>query len=181
MAANIKTLYINESFMRERIVIPNGVSEQNLLRSIRMAQAIYLVDVLGTDLYASLETHVVDGTLTDAGNEDWVELMGYVKEWMVYRAAHLSIDLIADGDNLTEDYRKEGGLTDTYEGAYGAIQGRMVAFIKDKTATFESIIKNGNGYDDFNDKSSGFPTFIPDGSYADSGDCGECGERITAP
>ena len=167
--------------MRERIVIPNGVSEKNLLRAIRMTQAIYLYDFLGECLYESLENHVVDGTIIDAGNENWVTLLNLVKEWMVYRSAHITVDLIKESENLASDEQSASGLTDTFEGAFGAVQGRIVDFVKRNDATFKDILDGCESADGFEDEAYGFPIFIPSDPWRSSGDCGDCGERVVAP
>jgi len=167
----IKTIYINEDFMRERIVIPTGVSEKNLLRAIRMTQAIYLYDFLGECLYDSLETHVVDGTILDQGNENWVTLLNLVKEWMVYRSAHITVDLIKESENLANDETSASGLTDTFEGAFGAVQGRIVDFIKRNDDTFGKIISECESADGFEDEAWGFPIFIPSDNWRSSDKC----------
>ena len=175
MGATIKAMYINESFIRERIVVPNGVDEKNILRAVRMAQGVFLNDVLGDNLYEALETHVVDGTITDAGNEDWVTLMEYVKEWLVYRTANLLIDVVAEGENLTDNMTKEGGLSDTYESAYSTVQVRMMRFIEDKSETFRDVITADGGYDNIESGVTDFPTFLPNDPYSTnySNNCGK--------
>ena len=163
MSEEIKVRLINEDYLRERFPIPAGVDTQNILRSVRIAQSIYLIDILGSCLYEAMETKIIDGEITDAGNEDFLSLLILSKEYLVYKTVKMINETIIAGDAIVGDESSErNGIALTTNGMTGEYENRIRNLVKGSGSLWAIANPDAcKGYNQFEVDETGVVTFYP--------------------
>lgn len=163
MSEEIRVRLINEDYLRERWPVPSGVDTQNILRTIRIAQSVYLIDVLGSCLYDALEQHIIDGTISDQGNEDFLSLLILSKDFLVYRTVSILNDAVIAGDSIVGNEPSErNGMAQSTDSMYSEYESRIRALVLSKSALWD--IANPSvcaGYNQFDLEETGVVTYYP--------------------
>lgn len=79
-------LFISEDFIKTNSGLNDNLFGKSLLPAIREAQDIYLQQIIGSTLYKKLLDLVDEGTIGDAENALYKELLdNYVRSYMLYQ------------------------------------------------------------------------------------------------
>ncbi len=83
MSLNI--LLISDTMIKERTAIHGNIDPKLIYPDIKVAQDMYILPVLGTALYNKLQTLISDGTISDAGNVNYKNLIDkYLVDALMY-------------------------------------------------------------------------------------------------
>jgi hypothetical protein len=83
MSQNI--LLISDVMIKERTAIHGNIDPKLIYPDIKVAQDMYILPILGTNLYEKLQTLVSNGTITDLANADYKTLMDkYLVDALIY-------------------------------------------------------------------------------------------------
>jgi hypothetical protein len=83
MSENI--LLISDNMIKERTAIHGNIDPKLIYPDIKVAQDMYILPLLGTNLYNKLQTIVGDGTISQPGNVNYKFLMDkYLVDALVY-------------------------------------------------------------------------------------------------
>jgi hypothetical protein len=83
MSAN--TLLISVAMLKERAHLHGNTDEKLVFPDIKINQDMYIHPILGTALYTKLQTLIAAGTINDAGNIDYKNLLDlYIVDALIY-------------------------------------------------------------------------------------------------
>jgi hypothetical protein len=89
------TLLISEAKVRAFSDLNNAVDSDLITNNIRVAQDLYLQDVIGTLLYEKIITLVDNSTIGDAGNSNYKYLLDtYIQDYLLYGAYYETLESI---------------------------------------------------------------------------------------
>ena len=159
----IKVRLIDEAYLKERFPIPTDVDDQNILRAIRIAQSVHLIDVLGSCLYEGLESQIIAGTIADEGNEHWVDLLILSKDYLLYRTVSILNDVVIAGDSMVGSEEGErNSFAATADGLYSEYSQRIRNHVIRTDALWAIAAPTVcKGYNQFETEETGVATFYP--------------------
>ncbi len=81
----VKALFISSTELKKKSFIDGSVDSNKLLQYIELAQDIHIQNYLGGSLYKKIESLIVDGTISDAGNSIYKDLLDdYIKPMHIW-------------------------------------------------------------------------------------------------
>lgn len=82
-----KALFITTKDLKQRSIISGNVDPDKIVQFIEVAQDTHIQNYLGGKLYKKLQTLITGGTINDAGNADYKNLLNtYVKPMLIWFA-----------------------------------------------------------------------------------------------
>jgi hypothetical protein len=80
-----KALFASTGYVKKKSIISGTVDPDKMLQFIETAQDMHIQNYLGTTLYKKLMNLVYDGTIIDAGNEKYRDLLDdYIKPMLAW-------------------------------------------------------------------------------------------------
>lgn len=70
-----RVLFVSTTYVKQKSFIGGQVDPDDMIHCIESAQDMQIQNYLGTELYEKFQSIVSDGTISDAGNEDYKFLM----------------------------------------------------------------------------------------------------------
>ena len=81
----VKALFISSTELKKKSFIDGSVDSNKLLQYIELAQDIHIQNYLGGRLYKHIEQLIVDGTISDASNSIYKDLLDdYIKPMHIW-------------------------------------------------------------------------------------------------
>ena len=81
----VKALFISSTELKKKSFIDGSVDSNKLLQYIELAQDVHIQNYLGGRLYKKIESLIVDGTISDAGNSIYKDLLDdYIKPMHIW-------------------------------------------------------------------------------------------------
>lgn len=128
----VKVLFIDDNYIYQNYPLPKKLDRSNLLSLIMLEQATSIQDLLGTDLYESIEQKVYDENLTES-ELGLFKLIKYSLCLYVVRAAAATIRTgIATTKNEESSLNQYSldGVSDSLDSKISYINQRIVNYIK---------------------------------------------------
>lgn len=170
--ALINALFIDDDFFYDHFPLPENVERKNLLMTIKSAQSIRLVDLVGTCLYDDIEAKFIAETLSST-EQTLVEMMRMV---LVYYTAHEMLELVRSERSLNKGEENRDPLAQNAIEKARYWEMRIVRYIKQDDGTgglYETATADGcDDFDKFNEDitDSGSGVYYPADPMTD-GDC----------
>lgn len=80
-----KALFASTTYVKKKSIISGSVDPDKMLQFIETAQDMHIQNYLGTKLYKKLQQLVVDGTIEDAANVNYRDLLDdYIKPMLAW-------------------------------------------------------------------------------------------------
>jgi len=80
-----KALFASTAYVKKKSIISGSVDPDKMLQFIETAQDMHIQNYLGTTLYKQLMLLISNGTITDAGNEKYRDLLDdYIKPMLAW-------------------------------------------------------------------------------------------------
>lgn len=81
----LKALFISVSELKKKSIIDGNVDSDKILQYIEIAQDIHIQNYLGGALYKAIQLLIVNGTLDEASNAEYKELLNsYIKPMLIW-------------------------------------------------------------------------------------------------
>ena len=176
MSAN--TLFISVQSIKDRTGLHANVDDKLVLPEIKTAQDMYILPVLGSNLYNTLQTHIVGNTLT--ANEV-ILLDSYLVDCLVYFVmSELPMGLSYQFYNKGL-LRKSGENTENpsmqdlidvanrYRARAEFYRQRMIKYLKQNNTLYSEYLNFGSGIDSIRPENDGYTTsiYLGDSYYYD--------------
>lgn len=82
-----KALFITIQDLKQKSIISGNVDPDKIVQFVEVAQDTHIQNYLGGKLYQKLQTLILDGTISDAGNADYKNLLDtYIKPMLIWFA-----------------------------------------------------------------------------------------------
>ena len=82
-----KALFASTAYVKKKSIISGSVDPDKMLQFIETAQDMHIQNYLGTTLYKKLMTLISDGTISDAENQKYRDLLDdYIKPMLAWYA-----------------------------------------------------------------------------------------------
>jgi hypothetical protein len=152
-------LFVNPEYLKRFTYLTDAVDDELIVPSVILAQDKYVQSLLGTDLIEALQAKIADGTIDDAGNENYLYLLDThvrsVTNWWTIVEMLPALHVRLDGSNLvlrtsensspinTEDLQREVQRARNNAQLYGDM---MIKYLTYNTTLFPEYTSN-NGQD----------------------------------
>tara|TARA_R110002126_G_scaffold85959_2_gene207649 strand:- start:1169 stop:1681 length:513 start_codon:yes stop_codon:yes gene_type:complete len=82
-----KALFASTTYVKKKSIISGSLDPDKMVQFIETAQDIHIQNYMGTALYKKVQTLIVDGTIADAGNQKYRDLLDdYIKPMLAWYA-----------------------------------------------------------------------------------------------
>lgn len=153
-----KALFLSVKELKEKSILDGNTDGDKLIHYIEVAQDIHIQQYLGTRLYEKLQTLITGGTINDAENSNYKDLIDdYIKPMLLWftQMEYLPFAMFkADNGGISKHRGESSDFVD-----YGDID-RMVSKVTARaefyTTRFTDYICNySNLYPEYNQNSNG--------------------------
>ena len=80
-----KALFITIQDLKQKSIISGNVDPDKIIQFVEVAQDTHIQNYLGGTLYKKLQTLILNGTISDAGNADYKTLLDdYIKPMLIW-------------------------------------------------------------------------------------------------
>ena len=152
--------------------MPESIDSENAFTCIRLAQSGPLYGILGECLYTELNNRVEGGTISDVGNEDYLELFNISKELLVFYSLIKINEYVAKASTLTEtngrgykskDFYRLEQMNSALSSDVSMWEDRLKNFINNNATLYAVAVTNCTSeYDKYTEETdSGLAVYFP--------------------
>jgi hypothetical protein len=167
-----KALFISIQDLKRKSIIDGNVDADKLIQFIEVAQDTHIQNYLGTDLYVKLQTLITGGTIDDAANADYKNLLvDYIKPMLIWftQSSYLPFAMYQISNGGMYKHTSENSESVSLEEMRDLLNRvtetaefytrRFVDYMGFNSATFPEYNSNSNG-DMYPDKDVNFHSWV---------------------